>query len=421
MKNYIHRTIEETVIGLKKSFPVIMVTGPRQVGKSTLLYHIAGDLNKGIKRVSLDNISDRTLAVEDPKLFLETYPSPVIIDEFQYAPDLLSYIKIAVDDKRFEEFNAGEPAGGMYFLTGSQRFVGMEQINESLAGRVAIVNLYGFSNKELNAEKQTPFIPEIIYLKKEKNIEKNMSMKEVFARIFKGSFPEMYVNEKISRDVFFENYIRTYIEKDIRKLINIKDEIKFMKFIVSVAARTGQELNLNEICNDADISNPTASDWMSVLVNTGLVVLLQPFSKNVIRRVIKSPKLYFMDTGLVAYLTKYPSPDILESSHFAGAIFETFVVSEIIKSFSNKGLDPSRYIYHYRDNNKNEVDIIIEYNNKLYPIEIKKSKEPGKSALKGFHALKDIGTEIANGTVLCMIDEIFPLDRENFCVPIRYI
>ena len=421
MRKYINRTIEETVMDLSRSFPVVMITGARQVGKSTLLYHIAGGLGKDIKRVSLDNILDRTLAVEDPKLFLETYPSPIIIDEFQYAPDLLSYIKVEVDNRRFGELNGGEASAGMYFLTGSQRFAAMEQISESLAGRVAIIDMYGFSNKELNAAKQSPFVPEIEILGKEKNTEKNMSVKEVFERIFKGSFPELFTNENLARDAFFENYIRTYIEKDIRKLINIKDEIKFMRFMVSVAARTGQELNLNEISNDLDISNTTASNWLSILVNTVLVVLLQPFSKNMIRRVVKSPKLYFMDTGLASYLAKYPSPDTLESSYFAGAIFETYVVSEIIKSFANKGLDPGRFVYYYRDNNKNEIDIVIEYNNKLYPIEIKKSKNPGKNATKGFHVLKDTKMEIAKGVVLCMTDEIFPLDRENFCVPIRYI
>ena len=421
MKKYISRTIEETVINLSKSFPVVMITGARQVGKTTLLYHIAGKLGKDIKRVSLDNIAARTLAIEDPQLLLETYPPPIIIDEFQYAPDLLSYIKIEIDNKRFSELNGGEPSAGMFFLTGSQRFEAMEQISESLAGRVAIIDMYGFSNKELNSAVQYPFVPDIGSLRNEKNAEDNMSMKEVFKRIFKGSFPEIYANENLQRDVFFENYIKTYIEKDIRKLINIKDEVKFMKFMVSVAARTGQELNLSEICNDTDISNPTASNWLSILVNTGLVVLLQPFSKNIIKRVVKSPKLYFMDTGLASYLTKYPTPDILESSSFSGAIFETFVVSEIVKSYANNGLDPGRFISYYRDNNKNEIDLIIEYNNKLYPIEIKKSKNPGKNAFKSFQVLKDAKMEIGNGTVLCMIDEIFPLDRENFCVPIRYI
>ena len=418
MKNYINRTIEPKVIKLAKDFPVVMITGPRQVGKSTLLERL---LDKNIKRVTLDNVDDRILATEDPKLFLETYTPPVIIDEFQYAPDLLSYIKIVVDDKRLKEFDGGESANGMYYLTGSQRFLAMEQVSESLAGRVAILDLYGLSNKELNDTKQELFIPEIETLKKANNSEPNVTTKETFKRIFRGSFPETYENKGIDWEVFFESYIRTYIEKDIRKLINVKDEIKFIKFMTSVAARTGQELNLTDIANDAEISRTTASNWLSILVNTGLVVLLEPYSKNIIKRVVKTPKIFFMDTGLASYLTKFPNAEILQNSYIAGAMFETFIISEIIKSFTNKGLDPKRYLYHYRDNHKREIDLVIEYNNKLYPVEIKKSKKPNKDAIQNFYVLKDTKMEIANGTVICMIDEIFPLDKDNFCIPIRYI
>lgn len=421
MEKYIARTIESTVIERKNMFPVIMLTGPRQVGKSTLLNHISNELGLKMKSVSLDNILDRTLAIEDPQLFLETYSPPVIIDEFQYAPDLLSYIKIAVDNKRYAALNGGETANGMYFLTGSQRFLSMQHVTESLAGRVGILELYGFSNRELNAVRQDLFIPDVDQLKEEKNTADKMTMHEVFERIIMGSYPELYTNENLSGDAFFESYIKTYIEKDIRKLINIKDEIKFMKFLVSVAARTGQTLNLNEIGSEVDISNGTANNWLSMLVNTGLVFLLQPYSKNIIRRVVKSPKIYFMDTGLASYLTKHPSAEVLENSYYAGAIFETHVVSEIVKSFSNQGFDPGRYLYYYRDNNKNEIDLIIDYERKLYPIEIKKSKNPGKSAVKSFRVLDDTKMEIAKGIVLCMVDEIFPIDRDNYCVPIRYI
>ena len=421
MENYINRTIETKVIELFKAFPVVMITGPRQVGKSTLLQYLATKLNKKIKRVSLDNVRDRTLAIEEPEAFLEAYPPPVIIDEFQYAPDLLSYIKIAVDDKRFKALDGGKSPNGMYFLTDSQRFLAMEQISESLAGRVGILDLYGFSNKELDSKEQKIFIPDIEDLKKEKNTDKTLTMKEIFERIYRGGFPEIHINKNLLRESFYEGYIKTYLERDIRKLINIKDEVRFIKFMTSVAARTSQELNLNEICQDAEITNPTAKDWLSILVNTGLVVLLQPYSKNIIKRVVKSPKIYFMDTGLACYLTKFSDAKTLETSYYAGAIFESFVISEIIKSFTNKGLDPKRYLSYYRDNHRKEIDLIIEYNNKLYPVEIKKSKNPGKEAIKNFDVLKDVKIEIANGTVLCMIDEIFPIDRNNFSVPIRYI
>jgi len=374
-----------------------------------------------MKIVSLDDITARTLAVEDPKLFLETYKPPLIIDEFQYAPDLLSYIKIIVDEKKYEELHGGESSRGMYFLTGSQRFISMEKVSESLAGRVGIIELYGLSNRELHGETQEVFIPDAEELRRRESLTHNNDLTDTFNRIFRGSFPETYSVDNLSRDSFFDGYIKTYMEKDIRKLINIKDEIKFMKFITSIAVRTGQELNLTDIGKDAEISNPTASSWLSILVNTGLVVLIQPFYKNVIKRVVKSPKIYFMDTGLASYLAKYPSPEVLESSYYSGAIFETYVVSEIIKSFANKGLDPMRFLTYYRDNNKNEIDLIIEYDNRLYPIEIKKSKNPGKKALRNFSVLSGTKMEIADGTVLCMQDEIFPLDRNNYSIPIGYI
>ena len=246
-------------------------------------------------------------------------------------------------------------------------------------------------------------------------------IEEIFSMIFKGSFPELYKNPEISVDKFYDSYVRTYIERDIRDLIKITDEIKFMKFMTSVAARTGQELNLNEIAADAEITNPTANDWLSILVNTGLVVLIEPYMTNIIRRVVKRPKIYFMDTGLACYLTKYLNSETLEVSAYSGHIFETYVVSLIVKSFANNGLNFKRYLYYYRDNNKKEIDLIIEYNDKLYPIEIKKSKKPDINYVKNFNVLNDTKKTIGNGIVLCMIDKISPIDKNNFCVPIEYI
>lgn len=422
MEKYINRTVEEQVIKLSKQFPVIMVTGPRQVGKTTLLNYISKKSNKKINYVSLDNLNDRALAIEDPELFLETYEAPLIIDEFQYAPDLLSYIKIKVDNERINSlFETNENVNTMYYLTGSQSFLSMQNVNESLAGRIGIIDLYGLSTRELNGQKAKLFIPEIEDLKKGAKTYDDLTAQKLYERIFRGSFPEVYRNKDITLEIYFEAYVRTYIERDIRKLINIKDEIKFMKFMVSVAARTGQELNLTEIANDAEISVVTANEWLSILTNTGLVVLIESYSANVIKRVVKRPKIYFMDTGLACYLTKYPNAEILEASAYSGHIFETYVVSEVIKSFSNNGLNVKRYLYYYRDNNGNEINLVIDYNNKLYPIEIKKSKNPGKNAIKNFYVLNDLKKEVANGVVLCMIDKIQPIDRNNYCVPINYI
>ena len=417
MEKYIKRNIESVVMRLSKGFPVVMVTGPRQVGKTTMLRHI----NKNINYVSLDNLNARDLAISDPELFLETYKTPLVIDEFQYAPNLLSYIKIRVDEARFDRvFNSGDDVNVMYYLTGSQSFLSMKNVSESLAGRVGIIEMYGLSTNELNMQSDEIFIPEISELQKKKISNKPDSNK-IFERIFKGSYPELYINENVTLNEYYESYVKTYIERDIRDLINISDEIKFMKFMTSIAARTGEELNITTVANDAEISVPTAQSWLSILVNTGLVILLEPFSNNVIKRTIKRPKIYFMDTGLACYLAKYPSAEILEASAYAEHIFETYVVSEIVKTFANNGKDFKRYLFYYRDDKKREIDLIIDYNNKLYPIEIKKGKKPNGECTKNFEVLGNLNMEIGKGIVLCMCDEIFPIDRDNYYVPVNYI
>lgn len=417
MEKYIKRNIESVVMRLSKGFPVVMVTGPRQVGKTTMLRHI----NKNINYVSLDNLNARDLAISDPELFLETYKTPLVIDEFQYAPNLLSYIKIRVDEARFDRvFNSGDDVNVMYYLTGSQSFLSMKNVSESLAGRVGIIEMYGLSTNELNMQSDEIFIPEISELQKKKISNKPDSNK-IFERIFKGSYPELYINENVTLNEYYESYVKTYIERDIRDLINISDEIKFMKFMTSIAARTGEELNITTVANDAEISVPTAQSWLSILVNTGLVILLEPFPNNVIKRTIKRPKIYFMDTGLACYLAKYPSAEILEASAYAEHIFETYVVSEIVKTFANNGKDFKRYLFYYRDDKKREIDLIIDYNNKLYPIEIKKGKKPNGECTKNFEVLGNLNMEIGKGIVLCMCDEIFPIDRDNYYVPVNYI
>ena len=421
MKDYIKRNIEEEVIKTSKSFPVILVTGPRQVGKSTLLSFIASKISNNFNYVTLDNYNDRILANEDPELFLETYKTPLIIDEFQYAPKLLSYIKINVDKMRLEEFKSNVNSNAMYFLTGSQSFLTMKNVSESLAGRVGLLNLYGLSTREINKEEFNLFIPDISKLKKLTDKNKKLDNNKLFERIYKGSYPELYKNSNIEISKFYESYVKTYIERDVRDLINVKDEIKFVKFMVSLASRTGRELDLVEISRDAEITSPTAMEWLSILVNTNLVYLLEPYSKNIIKRVVKRPKLYFMDTGLACYLTRYPNSEILESSAYAGQIFETYVITEIIKSYTYNGLNPKDYLYYYRDNNKNEIDLLINYNEVLYPIEIKKSKNPGYECIKNFQVLKDLNIKIGAGIVLCQADKIFPIDKDNFQVPIRYI
>lgn len=421
MSEFIERTIKNSIKEIEKSFPVVMITGPRQVGKTTLLKMIQEANGNKISYVSLDELSTRTLAVEDPELFLRTYKPPLIIDEFQYAPNLLSYIKIIVDNKRFESLkDAKVKTNGLFYLTGSQAFQTMEHISESLAGRVGILNLYGLTTREIEQKDANYFIPSQEELEN-KEATKKLSTTELYEKIIKGSYPELYRNENIDRKKYFETYITTYIERDIRQLINVQDEVKFLKFISNIAARTGQELNMSDICSEIGITSMTGDSWLSILTNTGLVYLLQPYFNNNIARIVKRPKLYFMDTGLACYLVGYLDANTLEKSAYSGAIFETYVISEIIKSYTNSGMDAKKYLYYYRDNNGKEIDLIIILDNTVYPIEIKKSANPSKEAINNFNVVEKFGMQIGNGGIICMKDSLFPIDRNNNYIPIELI
>lgn len=421
MSNYIKRTIETSVRNMSESFPVVMITGPRQVGKTTLLNMITKESDEKINFVTLDNLNVRKLAIEDPELFLRTYKTPLIIDEFQYAPELLSYIKIVVDKKRLESLEKEETKkNGLFYLTGSQAFQTMSNVTESLAGRVGILNLYGLTTREIENIDETFFLPEKTILENKARTEK-LDTIELYEKIIKGSYPEIYNNKEMNIKNYFETYITTYIERDIRQLINVQDELKFYKFISNIAVRTGQELNMTDICNEIGISIVTGDNWLSILTNTGLVYLLQPYSNNNIARIVKKPKIYFMDTGLACYLAGYLDAVTLEKSTFNGAIFETYVITQIIKSFTNQGMNAKKYLYYYRDNNGKEIDLLIIYNNIVYPIEIKKSANPGTEAIKNFNIVNKFGLTIGNGGVICMKDEIFPINENNNYIPIELI
>ena len=420
MKMYINRTMENLLNELVDKYPVITITGPKQVGKSTLLEYIAKTNKKEVTYITLDDVFLRTAANEDPLLFLKNYNTPLIIDEFQYAPNLLNYIKIIVDEARKNALFENGPKETLYYLTGSQIFESMENLSESLAGRIAILDLYGFSTRELNKLEEDAFIPEINEIRKRKRLP-NMTTEQLFERIINGSYPELNTNSNINREVFFRSYIRTYIERDIRKLINVKDEAKFLKFISCMAARTSEEYNASDLAKDIEVDPKTIDNWTRILVNTHLIYLLPPYSNNNLKKIIKRPKIYFTDTGLAAFLAGYLDAQTLEKSAFSGSIFETYVISEIIKSYTNNCLDPKRYLYYNINKKKKEIDLIIEYNNILYPIEIKKNKNPNKECIKNFVVLKDFNKKVGNGIVLCNIDTIYPIDKNNWYVPIKYI
>ena len=403
---YIKRSIEKHLKYLSQHFPVVVVTGARQTGKTTVMKQTFSEV-PDIKYVTLDYPVLRNLAQTDPELFLQQYQPPVIIDEIQYAPQLLPYIKIRVDADR---------KNGMYFLTGSQMFQLMHNVSESLAGRAGIVPLYGMSRAEINNREETPFLPTNTF-----DINSHETITTVFDSIFRGTSPQIVIDKELTPEIFYGSYVQTYIERDIRDLLEIKKESAFLKFISCVAARTGQELNILNIAKDVDVDSKTAERWLSLLVTSGLVYLLNPYSGNTIKRIVKRPKLYFMDTGLACYLSLWNNPRTLENSAMAGAMFETYVVSEIIKQYSNQGINTKNYLSYYRDNNGSEIDLIITHNDKIYPIEIKKSSDPGNSALKNFKILSSLGQTAGEGAVICLSPVLCPLDSMNKIVPVGVI
>lgn len=403
---YIKRALESKIKYLSGHFPVVMVCGARQVGKTTLLKKFA-ESNSDIKYVTLDYPRVRQLAREDPELFLQQYSTPVIIDEIQYAPELLPYIKIKADETKEK---------GLYFLTGSQMFHMTDKVSESLAGRVGILSMYSMSRAEIEVRESRAFLPSEI-----RDVTSQDNITDIFSKILKGGMPGVVSDPDMNTEDFYGSYLQTYIERDIRNLVNIQNEGKFLRFISCLAARTGQEVNLDDISKDVEIDRKTADGWLSVLVSSGLVFLLNPYSGNTIKRIVKRPKMYFMDTGLACYLSMWNNSRALEISAMAGAMFETYVISEIIKGYVNNGIDVRSRLFYYRDNNGKEIDLLILDNGKLYPVEIKKSADPGKTALKNFSVLSSLPEETGEGAVLCMSSMVIPLDSMNRIVPIGCI
>ena len=403
---YIKRNCESVIKKQEKIFKAILITGARQVGKTTMLKNIKPDINY----VTLDDMLLKQLAVEDAGLFLKSNPAPIIIDEIQYAPNLLNNIKMEVDSSEKK---------AQFYLTGSQQFELMQGVSESLAGRIGIINLLGLSLREIKGiEFNEPFIPTQEYLEKRAEHFKNISYDELWQIIHKGSMPAMY--EKNSDfDMYYATYVNTYIERDVRNLTQVGDTLSFLKFMTALASRIGQLLNLNSIATEVGITIPTAQRWLSILVASNIVYILEPYYNNIMKRAVKTPKVYFLDTGLAAYLTKWKDKDVLEAGTMAGNFFENFIIVEIIKSYYNSGeLRPP--LYFYRDKEQKEIDLIIEQNGKLYPIEIKKSANPTKEMTANFKVLEKV-KEVGEGAVICMYDRIINLDEKNRVIPYKYI
>ncbi len=412
---YLNRTIEKTIKELSSQFPVIVVSGARQVGKSTLLQMIKND---NMKYVTLDDLDARSLALSDPKYFLEQYGYPLLIDEIQYAPILLNYIKIIVDEEKMNNLKNNLPVRPLFWLTGSQQFEIMKGVSESLAGRIGVLNLYSMSLDEIEKNDGEIFSPQIESLKKKKS-PKIIERKQIFNYIFNGGMP-VIITGATKRNAYFSSYLNTYIERDVKQLINAQKTIEFYNFMQSIAVRTAQELNYSVISKEIGVDLKTIKNWISILETSGIIYLLQPYYSNASNRITKSPKLYFMDTGLCSYLAKYQSAETLEFGALSGAIFETYVVSEIIKNFSNNGIDPKMHLYYYRDKDQKEIDLIYADGNTLYPIEIKKGISPS-SPDKNFCVINKYSNNIGNGIILCLTKTLQPIKGNCWLCPIEYI
>lgn len=411
---FIKRHAEKTIERLSSSYPAVLITGARQTGKTTLLKKITDSQN--IQYLTFDDPIEEQSAKNDPKSFLDFHPYPFMFDEIQYIPDLFRYLKIQIDQNR---------QNGMYFLTGSQQFKLMETASESLSGRIGIVQLYPLSAREIREDENSEsFIPTKDFILTRNSLlkQRDSNVKKTWLSIYTGGYPEVVKGNVLPKD-FYANYLKTYIERDIKKLTQVADEMQFLQFISVAAARTGQLVNYSDISKDCGISEVTAKKWLSLLVSSGLVYLLQPYFTNIEKRVVKTAKLYFMDTGLAAYLTRWSNPDVMQSGAMAGAFFETYVISEIIKSFSNNGEEPP--IYFYRDKDKYEIDLLIEQNNILYPVEIKKTATPSSDDAKNFFITKRIkNIKIAQGIIICNCSQVLNVknkDSSVLAIPVEYI
>ena len=407
--SYIKRHAERTVEKLSKMFGAVLVAGPRQVGKTTML----SEITKNIGYVTLDDKIVRASAVEQSGTFFKDNPPPVFVDEIQKAPELFEQIKMFIDrDKK----------KGQFFMCGSQQFKMMKGVSESLAGRIGLVTLLGFSLREkCGIEYDAPFIPTEEYFSKRKNNLVDISYDSVWETIHRGSMPELSLSSDFDWQMFYGAYVRTYIERDVRDLSDIGDEVKFTRFMTVVAASTGQLLNLASMARDVGISQPTAERWLSILVASNLVYLLQPYSNNITKRAIKTPKLYFLDTGLAAYLTRWNTVDVLKNGAMAGAFFESFVISEIIKSYYNNGI-LELPLYFYRDKDMNEIDLLIEDSGILYPLEMKKHADPDKKDIDAFSLLDKIpNIKRGSGGVICLYDKLVTLKGDDRVIPINYL
>lgn len=404
---YIHRTLEAKFLKMSTFFKAVLVTGARQVGKTTMLKH----LSENRTYVSLDDVDTLTLAKEDPKLFFMRYKPPIIIDEIQKAPELFPYIKILCDESEDT---------GLFWLTGSEQFSMMKNVTESLAGRIGIMTLYPLSISEINNVRlDAPLDFSLDNLVKREKQTEPFDLNTVFMQIWKGGMPQVQNADDQQRSLYYSSYINTYLMRDVVSAGGVTDEIRFKKFLTACAANTSQQLNLTNLAMITEVSHPTAKSWLALLERLHIVYLLEPYANNKLKRLAKTPKLYFWDTGLCCYLAKWLSADTLINGNASGYYFENYAVTELLKDLEYNSVNYD--ISYFRDSNSKEIDIFLEIGGKIHPLEIKLSASPDRREIKKYSILDANSIPRGNGGIICMSPTVIPIDENNYYIPINII
>ena len=406
---YIERTLERKFLKMSSFFKAVLITGARQVGKTTILKHLA----EGQKRtyVSMDNTMARTLAKSDPVLFFQTYKPPIIIDEIQKAPELFEQIKIMCDESEER---------GLFWLTGSQQYNMMKNVRETLAGRIAILELYSLSKNEVGGIR---FPNEMDFslacLQQRQACTGKNDVVDVFDHIWRGGMPDAIYADAEQRQEYYNSYIETYLMRDVSEEGGITDSVRFRKFLNACAALVAEQVNYKTLAEAAEISQPTAKEWLRLLQGIGIIYLLQPFANNELKRLAKTPKLYFCDTGLCAYLSMWLTRDTLMNGAASGHYFENYVIIELVKNFSYSSVKAN--LTYYRDSNAKEIDVMVEENGLIHPLEIKKSANPDRREIKKYEIIDKTNLERGSGGIICMCEEVIPIDGKNCFIPCNLI
>lgn len=402
---YIPRELERKFLHMSSFFKAVLVTGARQVGKTTMLKHLAGGMERTY--VTLDNLMARALAKSDPVLFFQTYKPPIIIDEVQYAPELFPQIKLMCD--------ASEETG-LFWLTGSQQYALMESVRESMAGRIGILNLYSLSKRERDGvrfDDNLDFSLDCLRTRQQAAVKTDVV--DVFEHIWRGGMPQVLTADAEQRQEYYSSYIDTYLMRDVAELGGITDSVRFRKFLTACAALVSEQVNYKTLADAAEISQPTAKEWCRLLEGLGILYFLQPFANNELKRLTKTPKLYFCDTGLCAYLSMWLTRDTLMNGAASGHYFENFVVAELLKGFSYSKVQAN--LTYYRDSNAKEIDIFLEEGGLVHPLEVKKSANPDQREVKKFEVLDKASVGRGCGGIVCMCEEVIPIDNKNCFIP----